>query len=115
MNRDPIAHIHSDELMHYGKSKLDGAPGPGSGRYPLGSGEEPNQHRGDLITRVKELRAQKLTEKEIAKAVGYSSTGQFRTAYSLAVNQRRAARIASARAMLADAFLAEVHSLFNQA
>lgn len=25
-------------LTHYGRSKKDGAPGPGSGRYPLGSG-----------------------------------------------------------------------------
>lgn len=30
------------ELMHEGRSKLDGAP-IGSGRYPLGSGEEPYQ------------------------------------------------------------------------
>ena len=28
-------------LKHYGVSKMDGAPGRGSGRYPLGSGEEP--------------------------------------------------------------------------
>lgn len=32
--------IYSDELMHYGRSKRDGAP-KGSGRYPLGSGEDP--------------------------------------------------------------------------
>ena len=31
-------------LMHVGRSKEDGAPGRGSGRYPLGSGETPNQH-----------------------------------------------------------------------
>lgn len=30
-----------NELYHYGVSKMDGAPGRGSGRYPLGSGEEP--------------------------------------------------------------------------
>lgn len=30
----------NDELMHYGRSKRDGAP-KGSGRYPLGSGEDP--------------------------------------------------------------------------
>ena len=30
-------------LMHVGRSKEDGAPGPGSGRYPKGSGENPNQ------------------------------------------------------------------------
>lgn len=90
------------ELMHYGKSKLDGAPGRGSGRYPLGSGEDPNQHRGDLISRVQELRRKGMSEKEVATAVGYSSTTQLRTAYSNAVNERRATQISSARAMLAD-------------
>ena len=30
-------------LMHYGKSKKDGAI-IGSGRYPLGSGDDPYQH-----------------------------------------------------------------------
>lgn len=89
-------------LTHYGKSKMDGAPGRGSGRYPLGSGEDPNQHRGDLITRVQELRKSGMSEKDIATAVGYSSTSQLRTAYSNAVNERRATQISSARAMLAD-------------
>lgn len=89
-------------LAHYGKSKMDGAPGPGSGRYPLGSGEDPNQHRGDFISRVRELRKSGMSEKDVAKAVGYSSTSQLRTAYSNAVNERRATQISSARAMLAD-------------
>ena len=34
----------SNYLIHYGVSKENGAPGPGSGRYPKGSGERPNQH-----------------------------------------------------------------------
>lgn len=89
-------------LMHYGRSKLDGAPGPGSGRYPLGSGDDSNQHRGDLISRVKELRKQGMSDSDIAKAVGYDSSTRFRAAYSNAVNQRRAMQISSARAMLAD-------------
>ena len=91
-----------NELYHYGKSKLDGAPGRGSGRYPLGSGEDPNQHRGDLISRVQELRKSGMSEIDIARAVGFESTGQLRKAYSNAVNQRRATQISSARAMLAD-------------
>ena len=91
-----------DELLHYGRSKLDGAPGPGSGRYPYGSGDDPGQHRGDLITRVQDLRKQGMKEVDIAKAVGYSSTGELRAAYSNAVNERRARQISSARAMLAD-------------
>lgn len=90
------------ELMHYGKSKMDGAPGRGSGRFPLGSGDDPNQHRGDLISRVQELRKSGMNEKDIATAVGYSSTTQLRLAYSNAVNERRATQVTSARAMLKD-------------
>lgn len=89
-------------LIHYGRSKLDGAPGPGSGRYPLGSGEDSHQHRGDLISRVQELRKHGMKDADIAKAVGYESSTQLRAAYSNAVNQRRATQISSARAMLAD-------------
>ncbi len=99
---DPDLEEEDGTLAHYGKSKMDGAPGRGSGRYPLGSGEDPNQHRGDLITRVHELRKSGMSEKDIATAVGYSSTSQLRTAYSNAVNERRATQISSARAMLAD-------------
>ena len=33
-------------LMHFGRSKRDGAPGPGSGRYPLGSGKNPKKKWG---------------------------------------------------------------------
>lgn len=95
-------HEDERELMHYGKSKMDGAPGRGSGRYPLGSGEDPNQHRGDFISRVQEMRRHGMNEKDIAKAVGYDSTTKLRTAYSNAVNEQRATQIASARAMLKD-------------
>lgn len=37
--------VSDEELMHVGRSKLDGAK-RGSGRFPLGSGARPNQHRG---------------------------------------------------------------------
>lgn len=55
--------------MHYGRSKLDGAP-IGSGRYPLGSGEEPYQRDGKVgsfNTYVNDLMKQGFTMKEIAK------------------------------------------------
>ena len=48
-------------LAHYGRSKRDGAP-HGSGRYPLGSGEEPYQNT------AKDMRAAKREEKREAKA-----------------------------------------------
>ena len=53
-----------DFLMHEGRSKVDGAP-VGSGRYPLGSGENPNQHDASFIGSVKKLREQGLTDKQI--------------------------------------------------
>ena len=43
---------NSDSFEHEGKSKLDGAPGPGSGRYPLGSGKNPYQDYRDRFTSV---------------------------------------------------------------
>lgn len=37
-------------LMHYGRSKKDGAPGPGSGRYPLGSGGNNKRQKPSLMS-----------------------------------------------------------------
>lgn len=94
--------VAKDILMHYGVSAMDGAPGRGSGRYPLGSGEDPNQRRGDFVSRVQELRRAGMSEKDIVKAVGLESTTQLRTQYSLAVNERKAEKIARAGAMLEE-------------
>lgn len=91
-----------DFLEHVGRSKLDGAPGPGSGRYPLGSGDDPNQHRGDLLSRVKEYRRLGFNELDIATACGFKNTNDFRQVYSNATAQYKADRLATARAMLAD-------------
>lgn len=43
MIRPDFREIKHSELYHYGVSRRNGAPGPGSGRYPLGSGKEPFQ------------------------------------------------------------------------
>lgn len=56
-----------DTLMHYGVARR-------SGRYPWGSGKEPYQHSGDLISRVNDLKSQGLTEKDIAETIGLSTT-----------------------------------------
>ena len=94
--------MRKDELMHYGRSKLDGAPGRGSGRYPLGSGEEPNQHRGDFATRVQELRKSGMKEIDIAKAVGCENTSQLRVTYARAIHERRADEVSRARQLKAE-------------
>ena len=66
--------VLSDILMHVGRSKADGAPGPGSGRYPLGSGEKPWQHPKDFLTRVAKMEADGLPESEVASALGITVT-----------------------------------------
>lgn len=93
---NPIEEM-DDILAHYGVGKMDGAP-IGSGRYPLGSGENPNQHGGDFISRYEKLKKGGCTEKEIAKEMGLTTT-QLRAQYSLAKNERRAQNVATAKAL----------------
>lgn len=99
-------YISSDVLMHYGVGKMDGAPGRGSGRYPLGSGDEPYQHGSarDFMERVNQLKDGGLTEKEIAKALfgKYGTTTQLRTYYSLAKDEKRSELVATARRLQDD-------------
>ena len=38
------------DLAHYGVKRK-------SGRYPWGSGKDPHQHSGDLLSTIKELKA----------------------------------------------------------
>lgn len=83
--------LPDDELMHEGVSIRDGAPGRGSGRYPLGSGEHPYQGLDHgFLGIVKELKKQGMTETEIAKALGLKSTSELRADKTIArENQRR--------------------------
>lgn len=81
---NPIAKEMEDILKHEGVSILDGSPGRGSGRYPLGSGENPYQHSIDFYTRCRELDKSGLSEVEIAKSMGFKSTTEYRKAYTIA-------------------------------
>ena len=65
---NPIA---EEILMHYGMPRR-------SGRYPWGSGENPYQHSGDFLSRIDELKSQGMSDTEIAKAMGLTTT-QYRT------------------------------------
>ncbi len=69
----------TDELMHYGTKRH-------SGRYPYGSGENPYQHELDFLGRINDLKSQGLTETEIAKALGLSSTTELRAKKAIAKN-----------------------------
>ena len=78
-----------DELMHYGVKRR-------SGRYPYGSGDNPYQHSGDFLGRVEKLKNEGLSETEIAKALGMTTT-QYRAQKSLAKDERRALEVARAK------------------
>lgn len=88
---NPIA---ENILMHYGMPRR-------SGRYPWGSGENPYQRSGDFLSRVEELRSQGLSEKEIAKSIGLTTT-QLRVQKSLAKDERRALDVARAKSLRED-------------
>lgn len=85
---NPIA---EDILMHYGMPRR-------SGRYPWGSGDNPYQHSGDFLSRVKELKEQGMSDTEIAKSMGLTTT-QFRTQKSLAREERRSLDVAKAKGL----------------
>lgn len=78
-------------LMHYGTPRH-------SGRWPWGSGKHPFQHSGDFLSRVKELKDQGLSEKEIADAIGLTTT-ELRVQRSLAKDERRALDVATAKSL----------------
>ena len=70
-----MSDLNKDYLEHYGTPRH-------SGRYPWGSGKNPQRNK-NFIQRVKELKDQGLSEKEVAKAFGLS-TGQLRNKITIA-------------------------------
>lgn len=83
-----------EDLIHYGTPRH-------SGRYPWGSGKDPYQHSGDFLSRVNELKKQGLSEKEIADAIGLTTT-QLRTQKALAKNEQRTLLVDRARSLKED-------------
>lgn len=75
--------VEEDSLQHYGILRK-------SGRYPWGSGDNPAQRSKTFFDIVKELRELGMTDTEIAKAHGMTST-EFRNTASIARNAKRAA------------------------
>lgn len=68
------------DLKHYGTPRH-------SGRYPWGSGKNPQRNR-NFLQRARDLEAQGLSSTEIAKAFNMSTT-QYRAQHSIAVNEKR--------------------------
>lgn len=85
-----------DVIAHYGVGKMDGAPGRGSGRYPLGSGENPYQRGDDLLARYEALEKKGYSEKDIAKEMGTSTT-KLRVQLSYAKSLRRMQQVSQAK------------------
>ena len=80
-----------DELYHYGMPKR-------SGRYPWGSGKDPYQHSGDFLSRVEQLAKEGLSEQEIAKSIGLTTT-QLRIQKSMAKDERRTLEVETAKGL----------------
>lgn len=93
---NPIAEEMNDILMHYGTPRH-------SGRYPWGSGDNPYQHSGDFLGRVEEYKRQGLSDTEIAKAMGLTTT-QFRIQRSLANDERRSLEVERAESLQSDGY-----------
>lgn len=87
-----------DVMIHYGVSVMDGAPGRGSGRYPWGSGENPNQRTDTFLSRYREYAGQGLTEKEIAEKMGTTTT-KLRVQLSYAKSQKRMQMVDQAKSL----------------
>jgi predicted transcriptional regulator len=72
---------YEDELMHIGVLRK-------SGRYPWGSGENPNQRYKTFIDHINTLRKEGLTEKQIAEGLAISTT-ELRAMKSIAKTAQR--------------------------
>ena len=80
------------EFQHYGVSARDGAPGRGSGRYPLGSGDHPFQSLDTgFLDMVRKLKAKGLSDKEIVKGLGLKTVDQLKAYKSIAKDNQRIA------------------------
>ena len=91
IQEESMDYIPEDELSHYGMPKR-------SGRYPWGSGEDPYQHSGDFLSRIDELKKKGLSETEIAKSMGLTTT-QYRAQKALAKDERRSVEVATAKGL----------------
>lgn len=89
-----VAKEIEEALMHYGVKRR-------SGRYPWGSGKEPYQHSGDLLSRVEELQKQGFTEKDISETIGLSTT-DLRMQLRVAKHERRQLQADRARSLRED-------------
>ena len=82
-------------IVHYGVKRR-------SGRFPYGSGDDPYQHEGDFVARVKALKKDGLSEIEIATAMGFDNTTDLRRQYRQANNELKRLNIDRAKSLRDD-------------
>lgn len=76
---------YDDELRHYGTPRH-------SGRYPWGSGQQPEQRGNrDFLAQIKHLKGQGLSDPQIATAMGLSSSTELRNRISVFGAEKRQA------------------------
>ena len=81
-----------DRLEHYGTPRH-------SGRYPWGSGKNPQRGR-DVLSKIDYYKSKGFSEKEIAVACGYKTTSELRAAKSQASAARQADEYRTASALM---------------
>lgn len=84
------------ELAHYGTPRH-------SGRYPWGSGENPYQSSTSFLAQISDLKAQGLTEAQIAQGMGISTT-QLRAQKTIARNEKHKGDISEAARLKAKGY-----------
>lgn len=81
--------IDDEKIVHYGTPRH-------SGRYPYGSGEEPEQREKSFLGKVRDLEKKGLSETEIAEGLGTTTT-YIRKRKSIEKAEKRAADSATAQ------------------
>lgn len=100
---DEIFEKLGDFIEHEGVGARDNPPGRGSGRYPLGSGENPYQHEstGDFVDYVNMLKKKGLSEIDIAEGLKISTT-RLRALYSIDRSDLRREKLAFVKKAAAE-------------
>lgn len=98
-HRQSVDETPAEYIQHYGVGKLDGAPGRGSGRYPLGSGSDPYQRPKNFRERVEKMRSEGMSDSEIVSELDLRSVGELRAQLSIARSEERAPLVAKAKAL----------------
>ena len=88
-DQDDISNDDSDSLAHYGTPRH-------SGRYPWGSGKNPQRSRS-WLAKYRELKKDGLSDREIITSMGLKNSSQLRAMRAIHTEEERSANYAFAR------------------